>query len=145
MRLIISLISGVGASRRVRRASTKGSHQLNSNRRLLDPENACECGWRTGRLSVLHAIAEEGIPTRAIAEAIGSGLDLSVVSVPAEQANEHFGWLGRFFAADSRASNELTRKLLGWEPTHQGLIADLKEGHYFQTQPAEVGDGTSLR
>jgi nucleoside-diphosphate-sugar epimerase len=82
--------------------------------------------------SVLHAIAEEGIPTRAIAEAIGSGLDLPVVSVPAEQATEHFGWLGRFFGTDSRASNELTRALLGWEPTHQGLIADLNEGHYFQ-------------
>ena len=94
--------------------------------------------------SVLHAIGEEGITTRAIAEAIGRGLDLPVVSVPAEQASDHFGWIGRFFGLDCRASSEVTRKLLGWEPTHQGLIADLKEGHYFQTHPAEVGGGTSL-
>ena len=94
--------------------------------------------------SVLHAIGEEGITTRAIAEAIGRGLDLPVVSVPAEQASEHFGWIGRFFGLDCRASSEVTRKLLGWEPVHQGLIADLKEDHYFQTHPADVGGGTSL-
>ena len=83
--------------------------------------------------SVLHAIAEEGVPTRAIAEAIGRGLDVPVVSVPAEQASDHFGWLARFFGTDSRASNELTRQLLGWEPTHPRLIADLEDGHYFET------------
>jgi nucleoside-diphosphate-sugar epimerase len=87
--------------------------------------------------SVLHAVGEEGIPTRDIAAAIGSGLDLPVVSVPAEQAGDHFGWLGRFFAVDCRASNELTRTLMGWEPTHLGLIADLNEGHYFKSQPAQ--------
>ena len=82
--------------------------------------------------SVLHATAEEGVPTRAIAEAIGRGLGLPVVSVPAEQAMDHFSWLGRFFGADAPASNAVTRKLMGWEPTHPGLIADLDEGHYFQ-------------
>ncbi len=82
--------------------------------------------------SVLHAIGEEGVPTRAIAEAIGAGLGVPVASVPADQVVEHFGWIGRFFAADCPSSNELTRKLLGWEPTHQGLIADLQEGHYFR-------------
>ncbi len=84
--------------------------------------------------SVLHAIAEEGVPTRAIAEAIGRGLDVPVVSVPAEQAGDHFGFLGRFFAVDCPTSNALTRELLGWEPTQHGLIADLDHGHYFQTQ-----------
>lgn len=83
--------------------------------------------------SVLHAIAEEGVPTRAIAEAIGRGLHVPVVSVSAEQAGDHFGWLARFFGADSPASNELTRALLGREPTHQGLIADLEGGHYFES------------
>jgi nucleoside-diphosphate-sugar epimerase len=82
--------------------------------------------------SVLHAVAEEGISTRVIAEAIGRGLDVPVVSVPAEQAADHFSWLGRFFGADAPASNTLTRELMGWEPTHQGLIADLDEGHYFK-------------
>jgi nucleoside-diphosphate-sugar epimerase len=78
--------------------------------------------------SVVHAVAEAGVPTRVIAETIGRQLDLPVVSIPAEQAAEHFGWLGRFFGADCAASNELTRELLGWQPTHPGLIDDLE--HY---------------
>ncbi len=82
--------------------------------------------------SVLHATAEEGVSTRAIAEAIGRGLRLPVVSVPAEQAIDHFSWLGRFFGSDAPASNTITRRLMGWEPTHPGLIADLGQGHYFQ-------------
>jgi nucleoside-diphosphate-sugar epimerase len=81
--------------------------------------------------SVVHATAEVGVPTRLIAEAIGRGLALPVVSVPAERADEHFSWLGRFFGTDSPASNTLTRELLGWEPKQPGLIADLDEGHYF--------------
>jgi nucleoside-diphosphate-sugar epimerase len=84
--------------------------------------------------SALHAVAEEGVPTRAIAEAIGAGLDMPVVSVPADQAGEHFGWLARFFGTDARASNTFTRELLDWRPTHPGLLADLDEGHYFRTQ-----------
>jgi nucleoside-diphosphate-sugar epimerase len=83
--------------------------------------------------SVLHAVGEIGIPTRVIAEAIGRGLDLPIVSVPAEQATAHFGWLGRFFGADAPASNTLTRELMSWEPTHQGLIADLDAGSYFRS------------
>ena len=83
--------------------------------------------------SVLHAVAEEGVPTRVIAEAIGRGLDVPVVSVPADHAVGHFSWLGAFFGADAPASNTVTRELLGWEPTHPKLIADLDEGHYFRT------------
>ena len=82
--------------------------------------------------TILHAVAEEGIPVREIAEAIGRGLGLEVVSVPADQAMEHFSWLGRFLGADAPASNHLTRELLGWQPTHQGLIADLDEGSYYR-------------
>jgi hypothetical protein len=74
------------------------------------------------------------VPAREIAEAIGQGLDLPVVSVPGERASDHFGWLGRFFGADFPASNDLTRELLGWEPTQHGLLADLKQGHYFATR-----------
>jgi nucleoside-diphosphate-sugar epimerase len=77
--------------------------------------------------SVLHAIADEGVPIRAIAEVVGRHLGLPVVSVPAE----HFGWLGGFLAADSPASSALTRELLGWHPTEPGLIEDLDKGHYF--------------
>jgi nucleoside-diphosphate-sugar epimerase len=82
--------------------------------------------------AALHAVAEEGVPTRAIAEAIGRGLDLPAVSIPADRAADHFGWIGRFFGVDSRASNSVTRQLLGWNPVHPGLIADLDAGYYFK-------------
>jgi nucleoside-diphosphate-sugar epimerase len=82
--------------------------------------------------SILHAVAEEGVPTRAIAEAIARSLSLSVASIPAGQAAEHFGFLGRFFGTDCPASNELTRELLGWKPTRPGLIEDIEAGHYSQ-------------
>jgi nucleoside-diphosphate-sugar epimerase len=82
--------------------------------------------------SVLHGIAEEGVPGRAIADVIGQSLDLPVVSIAAEDAVEHFGWLGPFLAIDVRASSALTRKRMGWQPTHPGLIQDLQQGHYFR-------------
>jgi nucleoside-diphosphate-sugar epimerase len=82
--------------------------------------------------SVLHAIAEEGIPIRAIAEVIGRHLDLPVVSISAEEAAGHFGFLGGFLTMDSPASSALTRELLGWQPVHPGLIEDLDKGHYFR-------------
>ena len=63
----------------------------------------------------------------------GRGLGLPVVSIPADRAADHFGWIGGFFGADAPASNDLTRVLLAWEPTHQGLLADLDEGHYFRS------------
>jgi nucleoside-diphosphate-sugar epimerase len=81
--------------------------------------------------SVFHAIAEEGIPTRKIAETIGRHLDLPVVSIAPEDAAEHFGWMGAFFGLDAPASSALTQERLGWRPTHPGLIEDLEQGHYF--------------
>jgi hypothetical protein len=80
---------------------------------------------------VLHAVAEEGVPSRAIAEVIGRHLDVPVASIPPEAAVDHFGWLGMFFAADLPVSSELTREKFGWEPKQPGLIEDLDEGHYF--------------
>lgn len=85
--------------------------------------------------SRLHAVTDEGVPTRDIAELIGRHLDLPVVSVPPGEASGHFGFLAGFLAADHPASSALTRELLGWQPTHPGLIDDLSEGHYFHTQP----------
>jgi nucleoside-diphosphate-sugar epimerase len=79
----------------------------------------------------VHAIAEEGIAFRDIAETIGRRLDLPVDGVSPEEADAHFGWIGRIAALDIPASSELTRERLGWEPTEPGLIADLEEGHYF--------------
>lgn len=83
--------------------------------------------------SVLHGVAEEGVPVREIAGVIGRHLNLPVVSVPSEEAAEHFGWLGMFLAADLPASSGLTRELLGWQPSQPGLLADLDQGHYFLT------------
>lgn len=79
-----------------------------------------------------HAVAEEGVPARTIAEAIGRGLDLPVVSVPADQASQHFGWMARFFGTDCWASNTVTRERFGWTPVQPGLIADLEAGYYFK-------------
>jgi nucleoside-diphosphate-sugar epimerase len=81
--------------------------------------------------STLHAIADEGVPIREIAEVIGRGLELPVVSLSPEDAAGHFGFLAGFLAIDSPASSAFTRELLGWEPTQVGLIDDLEQGHYF--------------
>jgi nucleoside-diphosphate-sugar epimerase len=85
--------------------------------------------------AVLHAVGDEGVPIRAIAAVIGAHLAIPVSSIPAEDAGEHFGWLGAFLAVDSPASSALTRALLGWQPTQPGLLADLEQGHYFH-QPS---------
>jgi len=79
----------------------------------------------------LHGVAEGGIPVRDIAEVVGRHLGLPVESVPVEQAFDHFGWLGGFFALDLPASSALTQERLDWHPVHPGLIADLEKGHYF--------------
>jgi nucleoside-diphosphate-sugar epimerase len=77
--------------------------------------------------SRLHAVGDEGVPTRDIAAVIGRHLSLPTASVPAED----FGWLGQVFAVDQPASATLTRELLGWRPVQPGLIEDLDKGHYF--------------
>jgi len=82
--------------------------------------------------STLHAIADQGVPIHDVAEVIGRHLDLPVVAITPDAAAEHFTWLATFLALDSPASSTLTRELLGWEPTHIGLIEDLDQGHYFK-------------
>jgi len=81
--------------------------------------------------TVLHAVADEGVPTREIAGVIGRHLDLPVVSIEPGAASDHFGWIGSFFALDVPASSALTRERMGWDPTQPGLIADLEAEHYF--------------
>ena len=80
--------------------------------------------------SRLHAVADEGVPFRDIAEVFGRQLDVPVVSLSADQVADHFGFLGMLVGADIPASSELTRTLLDWTPTHPGLIEDLEQGHY---------------
>jgi nucleoside-diphosphate-sugar epimerase len=73
-----------------------------------------------------HAVAEEGVTAREIAEAIGRGLKIPVVSVSPGEAANHFGWLGFFAGLDMPASSALTQKRLGWRPTQKaGIIDDL--------------------
>jgi nucleoside-diphosphate-sugar epimerase len=72
-----------------------------------------------------HAVAEEGVPLRAIAEAIGRGLGVPVVSKPPEQAFAHFGWLGHFVGVSAPATSRKTRDKLGWQPRGIGLIQEL--------------------
>ena len=77
--------------------------------------------------SRLHAVGDEGVPTREIAAVIGRHLNLPAASVPAED----FGFLGMVLSIDQPASGTLTRGLLGWRPVQPGLIEDLDKGHYF--------------
>jgi nucleoside-diphosphate-sugar epimerase len=79
-----------------------------------------------------HGVADEGVPTREIAEVIGRQLNVAVVSKSREEAADHFGWIGLFFGMDSPASSTLTQERLGWRPVQPGLIADLKAEHYFE-------------
>ena len=77
--------------------------------------------------SRLHAVGDEGVPIREIAEVISRHLDVPTASVPAED----FGFLGQILSIDQPASAALTRELLPWQPTHPGLIEDMDKGHYF--------------
>ena len=77
-----------------------------------------------------HAVAEEGIAVRDIAEVVGAGLNLPVVSLTPDEAPAHFGWLAMFAGLDLPASSARTRELLGWNPTGPGLIEDLKAMDY---------------
>ncbi|HEY3713316.1 MAG TPA: SDR family oxidoreductase [Jatrophihabitantaceae bacterium] len=78
----------------------------------------------------LHAVAEPGIPTREIAEAIGRAFDLPIASIPADDVQDHFGWIGTFFAMDLAATSTATHELLGWTPTGPTLIEDVDAGAY---------------
>ncbi|MDQ1225759.1 nucleoside-diphosphate-sugar epimerase [Pantoea ananatis] len=74
-----------------------------------------------------HAVAEEGIPLRSIAETIGQVLDVPVVRIEASEASAHFGALSKFVAEDMSASAAITRRDLGWKPQGPGLLADLEQ------------------
>jgi nucleoside-diphosphate-sugar epimerase len=86
--------------------------------------------------SRLHGVADEGVPFMAIAEVIGRRLNLPVKSVDPQEAGAHFGFLGNFVGLDNWTSSVRTRELLRWEPTHEGLLDDLTNGHYFDSVTA---------
>lgn len=78
-----------------------------------------------------HAVAEEGVTARAIAEVVGHGLKVPVVALSSEEAPAHFGWLAAFTGLDIPASSAQTRERLGWSPNGPGLISDLEHMRYF--------------
>jgi nucleoside-diphosphate-sugar epimerase len=78
----------------------------------------------------LHAVAEEGVPTRQIAEAIGRAYDLPVASIDPDDVADHFGWISRFFAMDLTGTAVATRELLGWTPVGPTLLEDIDGGAY---------------
>ncbi|QSQ19452.1 SDR family oxidoreductase [Pyxidicoccus parkwayensis] len=82
--------------------------------------------------AMFHGIADEGVPTRDIADVIGRRLNVPVVSKSPEEATAHLAWLARFFAQDMAASSTRTQERLGWRPRQPGLIADLEQGRYFE-------------
>jgi nucleoside-diphosphate-sugar epimerase len=83
--------------------------------------------------SRFHGVADQGVPTREIADVIGRRLSVPVVSKSLEQAAAHFAWLARFFAVDVPASSARTQEQLGWRPRQPGLLSDIERGHYFET------------
>ncbi len=81
---------------------------------------------------------------RDIAEVMSRHLGVPLASVAPDDAAEHFTWLAHFLSLDSPASSQRTAELLGWQPTQQGLLADLDEGHYF-AMPRRVAAGRAVR
>jgi nucleoside-diphosphate-sugar epimerase len=77
-----------------------------------------------------HAVDEEGVSTRDIAQAIGDGMGVPVISIAADKVDDHFGWLGRFAGMDMLSSSAWTRRTLGWRPNGPGLLEDLKRMDY---------------
>jgi nucleoside-diphosphate-sugar epimerase len=86
--------------------------------------------------AVLNAVGDEGVPVREIAEAIGRHLNLPARSLPAA---EYEGMLVHLLSTDMPASSTITQELLGWEPTHPGLIEDIEQGHYFTRSVSTMG------
>ena len=105
---------------------------------LLDAARLYRLAFEKGAAGArYHAVAEEGVPLRDIAAAIGRGLNVPVVAKSPEEAGEQFGWLAMFAgSADLPASGALTRERLAWRPTGAGLISDLDECRYLDDRKA---------
>jgi nucleoside-diphosphate-sugar epimerase len=80
--------------------------------------------------ALLHAVAEDGIPVRDIAEAIGQAFDLPVRSIAPDDVQDHFGFIGTFFSMEMSATSAATRELLGWTPSGPTLVEDIEAGAY---------------
>jgi nucleoside-diphosphate-sugar epimerase len=91
---------------------------------------------RGSRGETYHAVGEPGVAFRKIADAVAAGLGLPLVSLTAEEAEAHFGWLAMFIGRNGAASNDWTRTRIGWEPKGPGLIADLQAMDFGLSLPA---------
>ncbi|HTD08950.1 MAG TPA: SDR family oxidoreductase [Solirubrobacteraceae bacterium] len=109
-----------------------GANRWNAVHRLDTAHLFCLALEQAPAGSTLHAVAEEGVAIRDVAEVIGRHLDVPVASISPDDAGEHFTWLAGFLGLDSPVSSALTQELLGWQPVQPGLIADLDQGHYFK-------------
>jgi hypothetical protein len=78
-----------------------------------------------------RAVSVNGIPQRDIAQSIAGHLGLPAASIPAEELEAHFGFLAALITLDNPTSTATTRRILGWQPTHPGLLADFDHGDYF--------------
>ena len=82
--------------------------------------------------STLHGVGDSGIPRKVIAETIAGKLGIETKSITAEEAPEYLGFLAAFAGLDNPTSNDKTREVLDWEPTHPGWVEDVETGHYFR-------------
>ena len=80
--------------------------------------------------TIAHAIGEDAIELKSVAEVVGRKLDIPVVDLSPEEATEQFTWLGRFLGVDSTASSAITQERFGWKPTHPTLLEDIEAGYY---------------
>lgn len=110
----------------------EGKNRWNAVHRL-DAANLFRLALEKGTTGArFHGVAEEEVPFKEIAAAIGKGLGLPVKALTTEQANQHFGWFALFAGLDCPASSQLTRQCLGWSPKHSTLLKDLEPGsRYF--------------
>jgi nucleoside-diphosphate-sugar epimerase len=83
--------------------------------------------------AIYHAVDEQGVSMKAIAEALGRGLKVPVISIKPEESEAQFGWLSMFAGQDMPSSSVITREKLNWKPTGPGLIADLDAMDYTQS------------
>ena len=81
--------------------------------------------------STLHGVGDTGIPRKVITETIAGKLGVETKSITEEEAPQYLGFLAAFASLDNPTSNDKTREVLGWEPTHPGWVEDVKTGHYF--------------
>ena len=126
----LATIAGVARSRGVSAYIGDGTNRWPAVNRADAAQLVRLALEQPGAGPIVHAVGEEGLTGREIAEALGRALDLPVASVDPAEAGEHFGWIGAFFAVDMPASSALTQERLGWTPSHPGLLADIEAGYY---------------